>query len=69
MKKSKKSWQEEIFINKSLSGKVVAICDEKIVESADSYFLLFKKIKNIPSYRFFFVPENIDKYRILTLKK
>jgi len=66
--KSEIKWQEEIFTNKKLWGKIIAIHEDRIVASADSYTSLNKKIKNISGCRFFCVPKNLDRIRILTLK-
>jgi len=66
--KKTENWQKEIFSNKKLQGKIVAIVDEKIVAFANSYTELLKKVKHCKSYSFYAVPHNINEVRILPIR-
>ena len=62
-------WQKELKNNPKYWGKVIAIVNEKIFDSADSYYEIDEKMKG-KNLRFstFHVPKQYDAYRILTFK-
>ena len=59
-------WQKELKDNPKYWGKIIAIVDEKIFDSADSYFEMDDKMKgkNL-KFSTFHVPKQYDAYRIL----
>ena len=65
----KNEWQREILSDSKYWGKVIAIVNDKIIDYADSYFEIDRKLKdkNI-NYSTFSVPKRYDSYRVLTFK-
>ncbi len=66
--KVKKKWQQEIWCDPGLAGKVIAICDDRIVYAGDTYADTITHMKNDKGYSLFKVPKNIHNVRILSFK-
>ena len=65
----KNDWQKEILEHHEYWGKVIAIVDGKIIDSANSYTEIDDKMKG-KNLKFctFKVPRQYDAYRILNYK-
>ncbi|MBM2813390.1 MAG: hypothetical protein HW421_152 [Ignavibacteria bacterium] len=65
----KSDWQKEIYKHREYWGKVIAISDNKIIETADSSLELYEKMKKTGIiYISHSVPTNPNLLRILTLR-
>ncbi len=62
------NFQQDIFNNPKLKGKILIIKDDQIVDIKDNYKDAIKISKNRDDMALFKVPKNIDKIRILSLK-
>ncbi|MEN8215417.1 MAG: DUF5678 domain-containing protein [Pseudomonadota bacterium] len=65
----KTAWQKELYSNPQLLGKVIAIRDDKIIFSANTYRDVIAHFNNKNgSYSLFKVPRNFYNLRLLSFR-
>jgi len=69
MKKMENNWQKEVRDNKIYLGKLIAISNNKVIDFAENYEILYQKKELInKEFSTYFVPKNPHAIRILTFK-